>query len=727
VGDAGRAVPQDRHFEALVDSSQDAILSKSNKGIVTSWNRAAARLYGYSSAEVVGRPISIIVPPERRGEEQEILRRIVAGERIDHFETERVRKDGRRVHVSLTVSPIRDEGGELLGASVIARDITDRRRAEERAKRLREVVDALSTQLALESIVEVVLEQALPIVGADAATFGVVSEEGDALELVGSSGHDAEALDPWKRMSLAHRLPLTDAIRSGAPVWSDSPEQLVRDYPALAESDIRFFSLAAIPLVAEGKALGAISLSFVEPHDFTFDERSFLLSIAHEAAHALARGRLYERERHARAEAEAAREAAEGAREQLEFLAQASALLGDSLDPMRTLRQVGELAVPHVADWCGIDLLEDGRIENVVTAHVDPAKVELAREFRRRYPPRPDDPTGLPNVLRTGRSELYPEITEAMVAAQARDPEHLELMRTLALRTAMIVPLTARGRTLGALTFISSAPRRRYDQSDLTFAEDLARRAALALDNARHYRHERDVAVALQESLLPERLPDLDGVKLAAKYLSGTVGVEVGGDWYDVVELGDERVAFVMGDVAGRGARAASAMGHLRTAIRAYSLEGHAPADVVGRVGELADTLQDDVMATMVYVSFDRGTGEVVLVNAGHPPSVLRRPGGEVELLASAAGHPITALPEPRYGETRQRLEAGTTLVLYTDGLVERRGEGLDEGLRRLAAEVGSGPADPGRLCTHLIETMLPSSERPDDVAILVVGVGEKG
>lgn len=705
-------------FEALVESSTDAILTKTPDGTITSWNPAASRLYGYSSEEAVSKPISMIIPEDRAGEDQEILSRVLSGERVDHYETERVRKDGRLVSVSLTVSPLRRPDGDVVGASVIARDITERRRAEDRTERLRRVAAALSESLAPERVVEVVLEQALPTVGAVAAGFALVTDTGEELELVASKGYTAERIEPWKRMPLDRSLPLTDAVRTAEPIWSETAESLVEEYPALADAGIRFPSLAAIPLVVEGEAIGAISLSYRETREFTSDERAFLLSVAHEAAQALARGRLYDRERRARSEAETARE-------RMDFLSRASELLAESLDPNATLQQVAELAVPRIADWCAVDLVEEGMIQNVAVAHVDPAKVELAVELRRRYPPDSGEPTGLPNVLRTGRSEIYSEIPDEFLVQAARDEEHLEMIRALSLRAVMIVPLRARGRTLGAVTFVSAESGRRYEQRDLAFAEDLARRAALAIDNARFYRHEQDVAEALQNSLLPENLPELPGVELAARYVSGTAGVEVGGDWYDVIPLGDRRVGLVIGDVAGRGIPAASAMGQLRIALRAYAFEDPSPAEVVERVNKLAGTLPNGDMATLIYLVFDPRTGAVEMVHAGHPPALVRSSDGSTAYASASPGQPIGVLSRPRYEPATVSLAPGSALLLYTDGLVERRGEAITAGLTRLADAVSSGPSGADELCDHIIDHILSDQERPDDVAMLVLGISD--
>lgn len=195
----------------------------------------------------------------------------------------------------------------------------------------------------------------------------------------------------------------------------------------------------------------------------------------------------------------------------LRFLADAGVLLASSLDHAATLGALAQLAVPELADWCAVDLVETSpvspgsaasiRSRQLAVAHVDPAKVALAYELNQRYPPPPDAPTGLPNVLRTGKAELYPEITDEILAASAQDEEHLRVARELGLRSAMIVPLNARGRTLGAISFVSAESGRRFDDLDLACAEALATRAALALDNARLYEEAQRAVRSREETL----------------------------------------------------------------------------------------------------------------------------------------------------------------------------------------------------------------------------------
>jgi PAS domain S-box-containing protein len=289
---------------AIVESSDDAIIGKTLEGIITSWNKGAEKIYGYSVNEAVGQPISMLVPPERADEVPKILEKIRRGEKVVHSETVRVTKDGRRLDISLTVSPIKNSEGDIIGASTIARDITERKHTEE-------------------------------------------------------------------------------ALR---------------------------------------------------------------------------------------------------------FLAEAGEALSSSLDYRVTLSRVARLAVHGLADWCAVDVLaEDGTLEQLAVAHQDPEKVALAHELRRHYPPDPDAPQGALQVLRSGQPEFYPEISSDMLLAAARDAEHLRLMRGLGFTSVIIVPLVARGQTLGVITLVTAESGRRYEQADFKLAEDLARRAAVAVDNARLY------------------------------------------------------------------------------------------------------------------------------------------------------------------------------------------------------------------------------------------------
>ncbi|MDT5122327.1 MAG: hypothetical protein QOC96_1809 [Acidobacteriota bacterium] len=317
----------DAKLAAIVESSDDAIIGKTLDGIITSWNHGAEKIYGYTASEIIGQPITTIAPPERYAEMEQILAKLRRGESVEHTVTVRVRKDGKRIDISLTVSPIKNADGQITGASTIARDITEQKQRESAEK----------------------------------------------------------------------------------------------------------------------------------------------------------------------------------------FLAEASTTLASSLDYETTLAAVALFAVPHFADWCSVDMVtEDGTVSRLAVAHVDPEKIVWAHELQERYPPDPAEPHGVYQVLRTGQSEFYPEIPDELLVKSARDAEHLEVIRRIGFKSAMLVPLIARGKTLGVITFVNSESARHHTQGDLALAEDLANRAALAVDNARLYRVEQQTRLAAERT--SDRLMRLQAV-----------------------------------------------------------------------------------------------------------------------------------------------------------------------------------------------------------------------
>lgn len=242
---------------------------------------------------------------------------------------------------------------------------------------------------------------------------------------------------------------------------------------------------------------------------------------------------------------------------------------------------------------------------------------------------------------------------------------------------------------------------------------------AVVRDTTERQREHR-VVEALQRALLPQQLPEIPGLGLAARYVAGGAGVEVGGDWYDVIPLADGRVGLVIGDVVGRGLQAAAGMGQLRMAVRAYALEGHAPGAVVERVNRLMERLGQPQMASMVYLVADPGSGEIHFVNAGHPPPVLIGPNGSVAYLEDVPGLLLGVSTHAEYHESVVKLEPGQTLLLYTDGLVEKRALSLDEGMARLKRAAVNGPGELGALCDHLLGALV-ADQVTDDVALLAM------
>ena len=240
-------------------------------------------------------------------------------------------------------------------------------------------------------------------------------------------------------------------------------------------------SMLAVPLQIAGHATGTLVFYFRSRHEFSDIEVQTSRALANLAAAAISTAELYELQQQSR-------ERAERANRQTAFLSEASAALASSLDYEATLRTVAGLAVPHIADWCAVDIVDDhGRVQRLAVAHVDPARVELARTLQDRYPDDPDAPGGIHQVIRTATPAIYPDITDAMLVASARDPEHLRAMRELTIRSVIMVPLVAHGRTFGALTFVNAESGRRYTETDFLFAQDVACRSALAVENSRAY------------------------------------------------------------------------------------------------------------------------------------------------------------------------------------------------------------------------------------------------
>jgi PAS domain S-box-containing protein len=282
------------------------------------------------------------------------------------------------------------------------------------------------------------------------------------------------------------------------------------------------------------------------------------------------------------------------------------------------------------------------------------------------------------------------------------------------------VPLQVDGQPIGALHVGSLFPRR-FSLDDATILALAAERAALAIQRMRLFEREHSIARDLQRSLLPEALPALPGLQTAASYLPGGAGTEVGGDWYDAVALPSGKLLIVVGDVAGRGIPAASTMGQLRSAVRSYALLESDPAALLARLNHFQFSMAWDDMATVLLAVIDPAAAKVQYASAGHPPPLVVAPGGVASYLVGGRGAPLGALERAPYTTATAELEPGSTLLVYTDGLIEQRGEHPDEGLARLRDAALAAPEDVGALCAHVVDTVLPSYDTDDDVTLLVL------
>jgi PAS domain S-box-containing protein len=356
------------------------------------------------------------------------------------------------------------------------------------------------------------------------------------------------------------------------------------------------------------------------------------------------------------------------------FLADASRALTASLDYQRTLQAVARLAVPAVADWCAVDLVAGDELERVAVEHVDPARVALAHDIQDRYPPDPGSGIGAHAVLRQGHAELYREIPDELLVQAARDEEHLALLRSIGLRSAMLAPMALRDRVLGVITFVSAESGRRYDEHDLSLAQDLALRAAAAVENARLYEAAAAIADTLQSSLLPPSLPELPGAELAAAYRPAGRGLEVGGDFYDVFSVTEDEWYLVVGDVCGKGAEAAAVTALARYTIRAAAVRRRSPSAILRWLSDAMVQQSDGpkrfCTIACAHVDLGQPTARVTVACGGHPlPLVVRADGTTEEV--GAPGTLLGFVPDPALEDRAEELRIGDTLLLYTDGLTE--------------------------------------------------------
>jgi PAS domain S-box-containing protein len=470
---------------AIVESSSDAILSVDLDGVVTSWNRGAQLLFGYEPHEMVGHKLTLLAPPDRAHEAALALSRVLQGQVVPPFDTVRWRKDGTLVDVSVTVSPIRDHDGVIVGASKISRDISERRRMElelrESQRRLMGLAVAASSVVGatdVDSVLGAVIEVARDVFEADGYAIWRV-DQGGRWRVVRSHGIserfatrviETSPTSPVRRLNFETPIVCPDVAT--APMVAHLRDEYEREGIA---------SMVVFPLTIHGERCA--TMVFYSRHRREYPDADVRVgsAVANLAAAALTTAELYEEQRKAR-------EAADHARRQAAFLADAGTALSASLDYESTLTAVSRLAVPTLADWCAVDVVDEhGILQRLAVAHVDPDKVALAKRLHERYPPDPNAPGGVYEVIRTGIPVLHSPIPTALLDAAAKDDEHRRLIAELQLKAFLCVPMLAQGTALGAISFVSAESGREYSDADLRVASELATRAALAVQNARAY------------------------------------------------------------------------------------------------------------------------------------------------------------------------------------------------------------------------------------------------
>jgi hypothetical protein len=418
---------------------------------------------------------------------------------------------------------------------------------------------------------------------------------------------------------------------------------------------------------------------------------------------------------------------ADQTRRGLAFLLETSLVLEASLEPTVTLQQLARVCVPTLGDQCLVDLFDGDRLVDAAVVAVDVEVEETLRELRRRWTPGPEHPNPAWRVRRTGTSELFRAMPDDMWRRIAQDDEHLTLLRSVAPTSGITAPLVARGRVLGAISLGARESGRVYGDADVTLLEELGRRAGIALDNARLYTDQATVAAELQRALLPPGLPRLPALEVTARYLAAGV-TEVGGDFYDAVVLEDGRVLVVVGDVVGKGPRAAAMTGVARHSLRAVARYVPDPGALLAVLDRALreESLEDALCTVVVALVTPRDDGcDVKLALGGHPPPVHVHRDGTTELVG-VHGPLLGAELADAWPEASVRLAEGDTLVMYTDGVTERRRGGHmfgDESLLAVVRDHAGASAD--TVADEIVTAVRRFSPSPlaDDLAVLVLRV----
>jgi PAS domain S-box-containing protein len=725
-----RAEQSMQRLAAIIEHSDDAIIAVKPGGEVIAWNPGAERLYGYSAEEAIGRHISFTVPPHNKEESADLVRRTDSGEAVQNHRTQRLHRNGTLIDVSLTLSPLLDPDGALMGTAAIIRDITQQKRDERRIAFIADAVQILDGSLDFDVVVRNLALLVVPRL-ADWCAIHVPEPDGSIRLVAVRHGVSEREQLAWE---LDSRYPshfdqpegVPKVLRTGEPMlFREIPDELLVEGAQDSEHlrivrELGLRSGMVLPLRARGETFGAITFISAESERlFDEDDLAFANELARRAALSIDNARLF-------ADLEARRR-------ELEFLASASAELDASLDLEGTLQRVADLTVPYLADGCMVDLLdENAQIRRVASASAVEAVAPVLDRLR-AHNLELDGPHPISAAMRTGQIQIVDEVTEELRRAWSTDDGYLEDIRSWPARAAVIAPMRARGRTLGTMA-LAAFTDRKFGPREIATIEELARRAAIAVDNARVYSERSYIAARLQQSLLPPHLPDVPGLEIAARFRPAGEAYDVGGDFYDIFETGTGGWAIAMGDVCGKGADAAALTAMARYTLRATGIRAmQSPQRVLSLLNEvlLAEAPREQFL-TVAYANLrvtEDGT-ELAVASAGHPLPLLLHADGRLEHVGEP-GTLLGVVPEIELHPAVLQLDPGDTLVFYTDGVTEARMSGGAmfgmEGLR--SAVLACAGCDAAEVAERIESSLTDAQvDRPrDDIAIVVVQVSGAG
>jgi GAF domain-containing protein/anti-sigma regulatory factor (Ser/Thr protein kinase) len=583
----------------------------------------------------------------------------------------------------------------------------------ERSQHLHQLSSALAAATTPGDVAHAAIAGGRRALGAQSAVVRVPAAGERGLACLASSGHPALLSRSTVPLEGSHSGACFTQGRTGvASVVDDAArEDVAVEIVARVLRELpKPVTIVSEPLMGSAGPLGVLSLAFVSQPEPSEPDLRFLSTLAGLTAQALERAQVFEHERDALRDAEAGRE-------RLSLLSEVTRLLSSSLEPTTVIQRTMTLVEGRLADSCSVQVPGDS---GLVRLDVPDSGAALSmRAGQHGYDVLAYDSDAPAAVaFRTGRTQLAPLHDNGL----GQQPSSVS--------TGLSVPLTANGEVIGVMTFVDG-PGRLFEADDVSLATEVASRAGVALSNATRFQREHVVADVLQRAVLPDSLPEVEGLLLDAEYRAGVAGTYAGGDWYDVFELSSDLVFFSVGDVMGKGAPAAALMGQVRSAIRAYAVSGLTPTEVLSSLDRLFDTLIEDRVVTAVVGTITPSTGRVVLSNAGHPPPLVVRADGSATFcpmertLLIAAG--LSGAPRPR---DEVVLDRGDSLIMYSDGLIERRGELITHGMERLAntATVVARAGWPEHPAVTFA-SMLSVEERTDDIVVLCLsytGISEE-
>jgi GAF domain-containing protein len=520
-------------------------------------------------------------------------------------------------------------------------------------------------------------------------------------------------------MALSHSFS-RHVVEAGEPLILTD----VRTDPAMRDNlSIRDFgavAFAAVPLVdAEGLVLGTLAVMDREPRRWTPSEITLLADLAAVCSSEL-------QLRIAREIADEARRHAESAHDQLTLLGELTEALAATMDIDEALGRLGRIVAGRLADWCLVTLADRATVRHAYAAHgspaFEPAAARLAGSSSATL-------LGLVRAVQRSGGPIRGTGARAVAVPHPAIEEIRRLAGGMGFSSYLIVPITAPAtqRIIGAVLLVNGPDRAAFSAAEERTSLEIGRRAGLAVDNTRLYGHQRHVAEVLQHSMLPA-LPEVLGVELSARYLPAEVGAAVGGDWYDAFAQPDGSVMLAVGDVAGHDIEAAATMGQVRNLVRgdAYGRDDE-PGRLLSQLDRALHGLQVPAAATAVLARLSRDDEgfRVDFANAGHPPPLLLRPDGEIDIWWVSPEPLLGLVPNDSRATHHRRLPAGSTLLLYTDGLVEHPAQLIDDGIDRIRAVLRGNAGLPAEeLGALLVES---ARRRADDIAFLVVKICEPG